>query len=126
MKYKILLILIFFKSFLLSAKEFYVAPQGNDTNDGSITKPVESIKRAQEIANSGDVVYIRGGLYTMREEQIAVKKGIWAYVTSLDKNGISYLAYKNEIPVFDYKNIKPANYRIVAFLVSGNNIHIRH
>jgi len=38
--------------------------------------------------------YIRGGLYTMREEQIAVKKGIWAYVTNLDKNGISYLAYK--------------------------------
>ena len=125
MKYKILLILIFFKSFLLSAKEFYVAPQGNDSNNGSITKPVESIKRAQELASSGDVVYIRGGLYTMREEQIAVKKGIWAYVTSLDKNGISYLAYKNEIPVFDYKNIKPENYRIVAFLVSGNNIHIK-
>jgi parallel beta-helix repeat protein len=125
MKYKILFILIFLKSFLLSAKEFYVAPQGNDTNDGSITKPVETIKRAQEIANSGDIVYIRGGLYTMREEQIAEKKGIYAYVTNLDKNGISYFAYKNEIPVFDYKNIKPADHRIIAFLLTGNNIHIK-
>lgn len=125
MKYKILLILILLKSFLLSAKEFYVSPQGNDTNDGSITKPLETIQRAQELASSGDTVYIRGGLYTMREEQIAEKKGVWAYVTTLDKNDISYLAYKNEIPVFDYKNIKPGDCRIIAFLVIGNNIHIK-
>jgi len=125
MKYKILFVFIFLNSFFLSAKEFYVAPQGNDTNDGSINKPVETIKKAQELANSGDVVFIRGGYYSMREDQIAQTKGIWAYVTQLDKNGISYLAYKNEIPVFDYKNIKPVGKRIIAFLVDGNNIHIK-
>jgi len=125
MKYRILLVFIFLNSFLLSAKEFYVALQGNDTNDGSINKPVETIKKAQELANSGDVVFVRGGHYSMREDQIAQTKGIWAYVTQLDKNGISYLAYKNEIPVFDYKNIKPVGKRIIAFLVDGNNIHIK-
>ena len=125
MKYRILLVFIFLNSFFLSAKEFYVAPQGNDINDGSINKPVETIKKAQELANSGDVVFVRGGHYSMREDQIAQTKGIWAYVTQLDKNGISYLAYKNEIPVFDYKNIKPVGKRIIAFLVDGNNIHIK-
>lgn len=125
MKYKILPVLIFLNSFLLSAKEFYVAPHGNDINNGTITSPVETIKRAQELAASGDVVYIRGGLYSMREEQIALKKGIWAYVTNLDKNGISYLAYKNETPVFDYKNVKPAGCRVVAFFVNANNIHVK-
>ncbi|MEY2868095.1 MAG: hypothetical protein RIR01_513 [Bacteroidota bacterium] len=125
MKYRILLVFIFLNSFLLSAKEFYVAPQGNDANDGTIAKPLETIKRAQELAVSGDVVYIRGGHYTMREEQIAQKKGIWAYVTKLDKRGISYLAYQNEIPVFDYKNIKPKDCRVIAFMVQGDKIHIK-
>lgn len=125
MKYRILLVFIFLNSFLLSAKEFYVAPQGNDANIGTLAKPLETIKRAQELAVSGDVVYIRGGHYTMREEQIAQKKGIWAYVTKLDKSGISYLAYKNEIPVFDYKNIKPKDCRVIAFMVQGDKIHIK-
>ncbi|OCB71786.1 right-handed parallel beta-helix repeat-containing protein [Flavobacterium glycines] len=125
MKYRILLVFIFLNSFLLSAKEFYVAPQGNDANDGTLAKPLETIKRAQELASSGDVVYIRGGHYTMKEEQIAQKKGIWAYVTKLDKSGISYLAYQNEIPVFDYKNIKPKDCRVIAFMIQGDKIHIK-
>lgn len=125
MRYRILLVFFFWNSFLLFAKEIYIAPSGKDTNDGSITTPVESIKKAQELAVFGDIVYIRGGLYAMREDQIAEKRGIWAYVTKLDKDGISYLAYKNEIPIFDYKNIKPEGKRIVAYLLSGNAIHIK-
>ncbi|MEL1240909.1 right-handed parallel beta-helix repeat-containing protein [Flavobacterium flavipallidum] len=125
MKYRILLVFIFLNSILLSAKDFYVAPQGNDANDGTMANPVETIKRAQELASSGDVVYIRGGHYTMREEQIAQKKGIWAYVTKLDKSGISYLAYQNEIPLFDYKNIKPKDCRVIAFMVQGDKIHLK-
>lgn len=107
------------------AADFYVAPNGNDTNSGTITSPLESIKRAQQLASSGDTVYIRGGLYTMREDQIAQYNSIWAYVTKLDKNGISYLAYQNEKPIFDYQNIKPANYRITAFYINGSNIYIK-
>lgn len=125
MKFKILIAVVFLNSFFCLAKEFYVAPSGNDTNDGAIKTPVETIKRAQELASSGDTVFIRGGVYTMREDQIAQQKSIWAFVTKLDKDGISYLAYQNEKPVFDYKNIKPAGKRIIAFLVDGNNIHIK-
>jgi parallel beta-helix repeat protein len=125
MKHKILIITLFLSNFFAFAAEFYVAPNGNDANAGTKTNPVETIKRAQELASSGDTVYIRGGVYTMREDQIAQYSSIWAYVTKLDKSGISYLAYPNETPVFDYKNIKPANYRITAFYINGSNIHIK-
>ncbi|MGQ7945475.1 right-handed parallel beta-helix repeat-containing protein [Flavobacterium sp. WC2509] len=125
MKYRILFVLIFLNSLLLSAKDIYVSPKGNDANNGTITSPIESIKKAQELAATGDIVYIRGGLYIMRQEQIEQYKGIWAYTTNLSKNGVSYLAYKNEKPVFDYKNINPDGYRIIAFLVNGSNIYIK-
>lgn len=125
MKHKIIIITFLLSSFFTFATEFYVAPNGKDSNIGTKDKPVETLKRAQELASSGDTVFIRGGLYSMREEQIANYERAYAYVTQLDKNGISYLAYPNEIPIFDYKNVKPANKRIVAFLVKGDNIHIK-
>lgn len=117
--------LLLLSCFFSFAREFYVAPTGKDTNDGSITAPVETIQKAQELANSGDVVFIRGGKYKTREDQIAQIRGIWAYVTQLDKNNISYLAYKNEKPVFDYKEVKPVGKRVIAFLISGNTIHVK-
>ncbi|MEL0456493.1 T9SS type A sorting domain-containing protein [Flavobacteriaceae bacterium SZ-1-7] len=107
------------------ATDYYVAPNGNDANDGSFANPVESIKRAQELASYGDTVYIRGGLYTMREDQIQRYYQIWAYVTELNKNGINYFSYQDEKPVFDYQNIKPADKRIFAFYLTGSNIHIK-
>ena len=46
----------------------------------------------------------------MREDQIAHKERIWAYVTMLDKNGtpdkrINYFAYQNERPIFDLSSV---------------------
>jgi hypothetical protein len=125
MKNIAILIALFLTSIFSYGTDYYVAPNGNDSNIGSKDKPVETIKRAQELANSGDTVYIRGGIYTMREDQIASYQRAYAYVTQLDKNGINYLAFANEKPVFDYKNVKPENKRIVAFLVKGDNIHIK-
>ncbi len=121
----LLLTFLFMSSLMAYSKEIYISPTGSDSNSGSINSPLESIKRAQELATSGDIVYIRGGLYTMRVDQIAQYYSIWAYVTKLDKDGISYLAYQNETPVFDYSNIKPADLRIIAFYLNGNNIHIK-
>ncbi|WP_026712418.1 right-handed parallel beta-helix repeat-containing protein [Flavobacterium daejeonense] len=125
MRHSILVVLIFLNSIFSFAKEFYVAPSGKDSNDGSFDYPVETIQKAQELANSGDTVFIRGGKYVMREDQISQQKRIWAYVTLLGKDGISYLAYKNEKPLFDYTNVKPQGKRVIAFLVSANRIHLK-
>jgi len=109
---------------------YYVATDGVDTNAGTITAPFLTVQRAQTSVVAGDTVYIRGGNYVMAEAQIALKYNIWAYVTNLTKSGtagkrINYWAYPGEKPVFVYTNIKPATYRVFAFMVTGSYIHLK-
>jgi hypothetical protein len=112
--------------------QIYVAPDGNDsTNTGTIDKPLESIQKAQESANPGDTVYIRGGTYHIREDQISkVVSNLFACITYLDKSGtegntIKYWAYPGETPIFDFSAVKPANQRVVGIYVIGSYIHIK-
>ncbi|RXK61788.1 DUF1565 domain-containing protein [Lacibacter luteus] len=112
------------------ASVFYVATNGNDANPGTKEKPLQSIQKAQSLVSAGDTVYIRGGTYMMQESQIATYTRIWAYVILLDKSGtenkrINYWAYPDEKPVFDFSNIKPANYRVHAFEVTGSWLHFK-
>ena len=51
---------------MLNAKEYYVATNGNDANSGSIDSPFATLARAQSEAAPGDIVYIRGGKYTIK------------------------------------------------------------
>lgn len=109
---------------------YYVATDGIDTNPGTLTAPFLTIQRGQTAALAGDTVFIRGGSYVMTEAQIALKTSIWAYVTNLTKSGtagnrIHYWAYPGEKPIFYYNNVKPANYRVFAFNVTGSYIHLK-
>src|ERR1043166_8406211 len=69
--------------------EYFVAPNGKDSNPGTLSEPFESINRAQRAAHPGDTVYLRGGVYKVREDQIAKKERIWAYVFDINKSGSS-------------------------------------
>src|SRR4051812_16618018 len=85
----------------VTATEFFVATDGNDTNAGTKASPFATIQSAQTAASPGDTVFIRGGKYAMEEKQIANRQRIWAYVTYLDKSGakgkpITYAAYEKE------------------------------
>lgn len=111
------------------AADWYVAPTGDDTAAGSIDKPFATITRAQQSANPGDTVFIRGGTYAMKESHIARTRGIFARVIVLDKSGtaekpITYRAYENEKPDFDFSAVKPAGKRVSAFYVSGDWLRI--
>ncbi len=112
------------------ASDYFVATDGNDTNAGTIDAPFASIQRAQESADPGDTVFIRGGTYTVLPNAIAYERRIWAHVIRLDKSGtegnrINYWAYENETPVFDFTQVKPANKRVHAFSVSGSWLHLK-
>ena len=129
---KATLILFFFVFGLSQAFStiYYVATDGVDTNAGTATAPFLTVQRAQTSVVAGDTVYIRGGNYVMTEAQIALKTSIWTYVTNLTKSGsagkrINYWAYPGEKPVFDYTNIKPAGYRVFAFMVTGSYIYLK-
>ena len=121
---------VIFNSVILS--QIYVAPDGNDsTNTGTIDKPFGSIQKAQELASPGDTVYIRGGTYKIRADQISqVVSNLFACVTYLNKSGtpghtIKYWAYPGEKPVFDFSAVKPANERVVGIYVIGSYIHLK-
>ncbi len=130
MKKNILALLFILQLSTVFAATFYVAPNGNDANPGTIDKPFATVQKAQDAANAGDVVYLRGGTYHMTEAQISKKERMWAYVTYLDKSGkagapITYTAYENEKPVFDLADVKPTGLRVTVFYVSGSYIHLK-
>lgn len=111
--------------------QIYVAPDGSDSNSGTIEAPLESIQQAQTLASPGDTVYIRGGMYKVREDQISrIEQNLFACISFLDKSGllgqtIKYWAYPGETPVFDFSDVKPANRRVVGIWVAGEYLHIK-
>jgi hypothetical protein len=115
------------------AAEYFVAPReagGNDGNAGTLEKPFESVQRGQKAAQPGGTVFLRGGKYAIREDQIAKKTGIWSYVFDMDKSGeagkpITYAAYQDERPVLDFSQVKAQGTRIIAFYVAGSWIHFK-
>ncbi|NBV24024.1 MAG: pectate lyase [Proteobacteria bacterium] len=109
---------------------WYVAPTGDDAAPGTLAKPFATVQRAQQAAAAGDTVFLRGGTYAMREDQIASRKGIFASVMVLDKSGtpdqpITYRASPGERPVFDCSLVKPKDQRVSAFLVTGSWLHLQ-
>ncbi len=111
------------------AKQWFVAPHGDDINPGTLEAPLASLQRVQQLVAPGDVVEIRGGLYRLTEAQISRRRGIFARVIQLERSGtpaapITYRAYRDERPVFDFQQVKPRNQRVTAFYVSGSWLRI--
>ncbi|HEX2100279.1 MAG TPA: right-handed parallel beta-helix repeat-containing protein, partial [Candidatus Synoicihabitans sp.] len=46
------------------AAELFVSTSGNDANAGTVTAPLRTISKASTLAKPGDVVTVRGGVYT--------------------------------------------------------------
>lgn len=64
--------LVFFLFFLnLSAKEVYVATNGNDSNTGTVNSPYKTFAKAVSVMSAGDVCIIRAGVY---EEELIINK----------------------------------------------------
>ncbi|MDG4821716.1 ricin-type beta-trefoil lectin domain protein [Asanoa sp. WMMD1127] len=82
---------------------YYVAPDGNDTNPGTIGSPFRTVQRARDVVRgvntnmTGDIyVYLRGGRYP-------VSSTIEFGAADSGTNGfrVIYAAYQNEMPVLD-------------------------
>ncbi|MEZ6067809.1 MAG: right-handed parallel beta-helix repeat-containing protein [Planctomycetaceae bacterium] len=115
---------------LAPAAEVFVAPDGDDSREGTREAPFASIQRAQQAVGPGDTVWIRGGRYRMGLGDVALERRIWAYVTYLDKSGepgrpIRYWAVDGETPVFDFAAIKHPRRRVHAFEVAGSWLHFK-
>ena len=98
----------------LGATVYYIAPGGDDSNPGTLAKPWRSIQKAANHAIPGEVIYLRGGVYS---EYIEVNK-------SGTKNQlIQFKAYPGETPVIDGNNQLPP-YAQALFSVFGDWVSI--
>jgi uncharacterized repeat protein (TIGR02059 family) len=58
-----LLLLFFALSSMASAKTYYVATGGSNSNTGTFAKPFATWQKGIDMSSSGDTIYIRGGVY---------------------------------------------------------------
>ncbi|MCP4314008.1 MAG: right-handed parallel beta-helix repeat-containing protein, partial [Bacteroidetes bacterium] len=94
--------------------DYYVAPAssgGSYSNPGTFDLPFLHLQQAIDVAEPGDLVYIRGGTYMVDSVfydnnvyQINPEQGVGR--SGLEGRPICYLNYPGEHPVFDYSLIR--------------------
>ncbi len=102
---------LFFGSLVVgsaNAAILYVSPTGNDTNPGTISAPVASLNRANNLASPGDTIYLRGGTYTATR-----------YVYC-DKAGLTISSYPGERAVIVGSSTDTTNLGYIIFLLADN------
>ncbi len=88
--------------------DYFVSPDGNNSNPGSLGSPFATIQRAASLAGPGDTVFVRGGVY--RETVVPIQSGtpgapirftaynnerVW--VTGLDRVSTGWLIHSGSI-----------------------------
>jgi hypothetical protein len=91
-----------------SATNWYVATYGSDSNSGSSMNPFKTIEKAVSVVQSGEIIYVRGGTYSLTSTISLTKSGSEGSYYSL-------YAIPGETPVLDFS----------AQALDGNNRGIR-
>lgn len=78
------------------SRTFYVAPNGNNNNAGTIGSPFATLNRAVSNAQPGDVIVMRGGVY-LHDDTIRLNN-----VSGTANNPIRVFAYPGEQPILDF------------------------
>jgi hypothetical protein len=97
---------------------YYVAPDGNDANAGTITAPFKTMQRARDVVRtvnanmSGDVyVYLRGGNYPVSNTTEFTPSD-----SGTNGHRVVYAAYQNEKPVLS------AGVQVTGWTQHGGNV----
>ncbi|MBD3385510.1 hypothetical protein GF407_11365 [candidate division KSB1 bacterium] len=98
-------------SCLVTAAEYYVSPSGNDLYDGtSLGTPFQTIQKAADIAQAGDIVYVREGVYHEKPR---------FHNSGTASAPITVCAYQNETPFVDgSKSVGPWTVHAGSIFVS--------
>lgn len=108
---------------------YYVAPDGSDSAAGTEADPWASIAHAQSVVEAGNMVFFRGGTYAYTqakescESQTDRVDAITLNKSGSSNNPISYIAYPDETPTFDFSGLTD-DCRIKGFAVTGSWIHL--
>ena len=115
MKNFLLLISLCLCSAVSNAKTYYISTTGNDNNAGTISAPFKtweriSAPRWSNLLQPGDIVYIRGGLYTSPHANDGVSEAVfWSGINGSSSNYITIQNYPGEQPILDCGNMTNAN-----------------
>jgi hypothetical protein len=92
---------ILFAAYPAYCTDYYVAPDGNDSNDGlSIDHPFKTIGKGVSVTVAGDTVYVRGGTYTYSGSSTAIT--LQSKSGASDANRCYLFGYQNERPLLDF------------------------
>ncbi|MCR4582077.1 MAG: right-handed parallel beta-helix repeat-containing protein [Prevotella sp.] len=115
-----------------NSKAIYVAPDGDDNAEGTLSAPLATLPAAYKLVTTGDTVWFRGGTYKITDEQVMGYKEPYACVFMLEKAGTSkgrtcYMGYPGERPVFDFSALQlDGKHRFAAFYLGANYLHLRN
>jgi hypothetical protein len=99
------------------ADAIYVAPDGADSNAGTIEHPLYSLAAAAKKAVAGTTIYLRGGKYSYSATITLAASGT---ATS----PINVWSYPNEIPVLDFST-QPYDSSQRGIMLTGNYWNIK-
>lgn len=95
---------------------FYVSPNGNDNNPGTLALPFRTINKGASVLHPGNRLYVRGGVY--QEAVDIVNSGT-------SSSNIFVLAFPGETPIIDGNNYHIPNETGGALLeISGSYVTV--
>src|SRR5215470_5041338 len=108
------------------ATEYYVAPNGSDSNAGTMAAPWATLQKGVNTAVAGDTVWIRGGTYKITTPATSGAGINFTKSGTSDTARIKYWAYPGETPVFDFTDlvISTTGYTM-GFVVTGSWLHFK-
>ena len=106
----------------LLATTYYVSTSGSDSNNGSPSHPLATLKKALTLATaSGDVIQMAGGTYNIADNIAGYEDGnVYAAVILLSSanSGITIEAQSGTgLPILNFSAISPSNYRVAAIWI---------
>lgn len=82
---------------------FYVSPTGSDSQAGTLDRPFASLQYAHDLAKPGDTIYLRGGVYNLKE-------GIQLTNDGESGRPITVTNYPGEKPILDGSHMTSSEY----------------
>lgn len=79
--------------------QYYLAPDGNDANPGTINQPFATFSRAIAAVTPGDTIYVRGGTFSIRSTIT-----ISAANSGTAERMITLTAFGDENPILDFSS----------------------
>ena len=99
----------------VATADYYVAPDGSDSNPGTLAAPFATLTKAAAVAKPGQTVALRGGTY---EPTI----GITLNTSGTSSRQITISNYRDEHPVLDGARLPSGNWLVVQ---SGDYVTVQ-